>query len=80
LVALGGILMKFGFRPVWDKYVHLIVLAGLIGAARMVVLPTEAFRALLPCYMLVTIACIQACAFCKTNWRVASRGLANLSR
>jgi hypothetical protein len=41
--------------------VHLIVLAGLIGAARIVVLPTEAFRALAPCYMLVTVALIQAC-------------------
>ena len=46
-----------------DKYVHLIVLAGIIGAARMIVLPTEAFRALLPCYMIVTVAFIQACAF-----------------
>jgi hypothetical protein len=61
LVGLGGILLKLGFRPLWDKYVHLIVLAGLIGAARIVVLPTEAFRALAPCYMLVTVALIQAC-------------------
>lgn len=80
LVALGGILLKFGFQPLRDKYVHLIVLAGIIGAARMVVLPTEAFRALLPCYMLVTIACIQACAFCKTNWRMASGVLTDPNR
>lgn len=65
LVGLGGLLLKFGLKPLRDKYVHLILLSGIIGAIRIIVLPTEAYRALLPCYMFVTIAFIEACTVCK---------------
>lgn len=65
LIGFGGLALKYGPQMQRDRYVHLVLLAGLIGAARMIVMPEEFFRALLPCYMMVTVAFIQACAFCQ---------------
>lgn len=65
LIAFGALVLTYGFGMLRDRYVHLILLAAFIAVVRMIILPTEAFRALLPCYMLVTVAFIHACARCK---------------
>ena len=44
-----------------DEYAHLIAIATISGVARMIVLPTEPFRGLLPTYMFLTIALVNAC-------------------
>src|SRR3984957_4012020 len=46
LVGFGGLCLKARYHPLGDRYAHLIVIAGVIAVARMIILPTEAFRAL----------------------------------
>ena len=65
LVGFGALCLKAKrslYAMLRDQYMQLLVLVALTAAARMLVLPTEAFRALLPCYMIVTIIFAIACA------------------
>ncbi len=62
LIGFGGLCLKARFDPLRDRYVHLIVIAAILMVARMIILPSEAFRALLPCYMMLIIAFVHACA------------------
>ena len=68
LIAYGALCLKihrlrYAYRDAMvDPYIHLIILSALISVARMLLVPSEAFRALLPCYMLVTVALVNACA------------------
>jgi hypothetical protein len=64
LVGYGALCLKASrslLGMLQDQYMQLLILVALTAAARLLVLPTEAFRALLPCYMLVTIVFINAC-------------------
>jgi hypothetical protein len=61
LVGFGALCLKARFEPIRDRYVHLVVIAGVLAVARMIILPAEAFRALLPSYIYVTIALVHAC-------------------
>jgi hypothetical protein len=62
LVAFGALCLKLG-RPDYqsDRYLHLVLICIVLAPARMVILPRESVRGLLPVYMLVTVALIQAC-------------------
>jgi hypothetical protein len=71
LIGYAALCLKAGTAMVRDKYVHLLVIAAVIAAGRMLVLPTEAFRAILPCYMLVTVAFVNACAQLRNGGRLA---------
>ena len=65
LVGFGALCLKAKrslYAMLQDQYMQLLILVALTAAARMLVLPTEAFRALLPCYMIVTIIFVIACA------------------
>ena len=65
LVGFGALCLKAKrslYAMLRDQHMQLLVLVALTAAARMLVLPTEAFRALLPCYMIVTIIFVIACA------------------
>ena len=69
LVGFGALCLKASrsiLTMLHDRYMQLLMLVALTAAARMLVLPTEAFRALLPCYMLVTIVFIEACALLRS--------------
>ena len=66
LVGYGALCLKVALAPglrtlLDDRYVHLLALCAILAVVRLAVLPTEAFRALLPCYMLLTIVLIQTC-------------------
>jgi hypothetical protein len=61
LIGIGGLCLKVKSDPFTDRYAHLIVIAAVLMVARMIILPSEAFRALLPCYIMVTIAFVHAC-------------------
>jgi hypothetical protein len=66
LIGYGAVCLKLRARHAHeilrDKYAHLIVIAVVAGLARIVLLPTEAFRGLLPTYMLLSIALVNACS------------------
>jgi hypothetical protein len=66
LVGYGAVCLKLranrAYELLQDKYVHLIVIAVVTGLARLVLLPTEAFRGLLPTYMLLIVALVNACS------------------
>jgi hypothetical protein len=66
LIGLGALCLKMKRRLWADRYVHLLILAALFTVARLAVLPSDASRALLPAYLLLTIVFIQACAELKT--------------
>ncbi len=61
LIGFGAAAMKIRAGDFRDPYLHLIFLVCILAIGRMLLLPLEAFRALLPCYILVTLALIQAC-------------------
>jgi hypothetical protein len=61
LIGFGALFLKARLDPMRDRYVHLIVIAAVLAAIRMIVMPTEAYRALLPSYMYVTVAFVLAC-------------------
>jgi hypothetical protein len=44
-----------------DRYVHLLGFAVVAAAIRFVILPDEEFRALLPAYLIILVAFVQAC-------------------
>ena len=63
LVAFGTLCLKSAKSQVWaDRYVHLVLIGFALAAARMIVLPTEAARGLLPVYMLLAVAFVEACS------------------
>ena len=63
LVAFGTLCLKSVKSQVWaDRYVHLVLIGFVLAAARMIVLPTEAARGLLPVYMLLAVAFVEACS------------------
>jgi hypothetical protein len=61
LVGFGALCLKARVDPIKDRYAYLVVIAGVLAVARMIILPAEAFRALLPSYIYVTIALVHAC-------------------
>lgn len=72
LIGFGALCLKATEpKPLTDRYLHLLLLAVLIGAVRMLILPTQAFRALLPCYMMATVVFIQALAIARQGDRQA---------
>jgi hypothetical protein len=62
LLGLGALCLKGRHRLWSDRYSHLTILALLFMAARLFALPSDALRALLPAYLMLTVAFIQACA------------------
>ena len=62
LIGFGAYCLKANSRLRDDKYLHLIFLAAIFIVIRMMILPVEAFRALLPSYMMLTVALVQSCA------------------
>jgi hypothetical protein len=79
LIGFGALCLKSGLNSRYqdllrDRYAHLLGLCAVLTVVRMAVLPVEAFRALLPCYMLLTVVLIQTCA------SMQRRVVTNLSR
>jgi hypothetical protein len=62
LIAFGALVMKVREGNFKDRYFHLVCVVIILAVCRMIVLPTSFYRALLPCYILATIAFVQACA------------------
>jgi hypothetical protein len=68
LVAFGALVMKVRAGNFRDRYFHLVCLVFILAGCRMIILPTSFYRALLPCYILATIAFIQACAVSEASF------------
>lgn len=66
LIGFGALCLKMRKRLWDDCYFHLLILAALFTVARLIALPSDAARALLPAYLLLTVVFIQACAALKT--------------
>jgi hypothetical protein len=63
LVGFGTLCLKSHKAEMWaDRYVHLVLICFVLAVTRMIVLPTEAARGLLPVYMLLAVAFIGACS------------------
>jgi hypothetical protein len=61
LAGFGAFLLKA--RASWhDPYFHLIVLAAVFMAARILAFPNDLYRSLLAPYLMLTLGLIQACA------------------
>lgn len=66
LVAFGAAAMKIRSGNLRDPYLHLVYLVGILAIGRILVMPESFYRALLPCYLMATVALIHACVFSKT--------------
>jgi hypothetical protein len=79
LVGFGVLCLKLGVdsltESIKDKYTQLVLVATVAAIARMILLPTEAYRGLLPSYMLVTVAFLNVCASACTQLRAAKRAV-----
>jgi hypothetical protein len=63
LVGFGALCLKSHKPDMWsDRYVHLVLICFVLAAARLIVLPTESVRGLLPVYMLLAVAFVGACS------------------
>lgn len=60
LIGFGALCLKLGVDWKGDRYLHLIVLAALLSAGRLAILPQDTFRALLAPYMMLSVAMIEA--------------------
>ena len=69
LVAFGAAAMKIRSGNLRDPYLHLVYLVGILAIGRILVMPESFYRALLPCYLMATVALIHACVFSK-NFRI----------
>lgn len=85
LIGVAALCLKARTRPWNDRYFHLLMLAALFAMARFLALPSDTPRALLPAYLMLTVAFIQACAEMTTrsfrpSTGVGDDGRATLSR
>jgi hypothetical protein len=61
LLAFGAVARKLHARDWRNPYLQLVFLAFVFMAARTLILPADAYRALLPAYMMILVAFVQAC-------------------
>jgi hypothetical protein len=67
LLAFGAVARKLHAREWRDPYLQLVFLAFVFMAVRTMILPADAYRALLPAYMMILVAFVQACVSAETR-------------
>ncbi len=70
VMAWATLCLKFRGRIGQDQYLHLVGIAAACAVTRVMVLPYDYARALLPCYLMILIGFVQAC--CSTYRRALS--------
>jgi hypothetical protein len=68
LAGFGAAAMKVRAGNFRDPYLHLVFLASTLAIGRILILPASFYRALLPCYMMATVALIHACVFAMASF------------